>query len=84
MLDAELKVRAEEASGAREEEHAAQRNKGRRAMEFPDEVESEQRHDRRGSIATVQHRVSPRGPAHSDHPCTTPCRKQARRLSDRI
>ena len=32
MLDAELKVRGQEASGGREEEHAAQRNKGRQAM----------------------------------------------------
>ena len=66
MLDAELKVRGQEASGGREEEHAAQRNKGRQAIEFPDEVESEQRHDRRGRIATVEDRVSPRIPAQSE------------------
>ena len=65
---AKLKVRCQEASGGREEEHSAQRNKEWRPVQLPDEIRSEQCHDGRGRIAAVEDRVSPRVPAHSDHP----------------
>ena len=65
---AKLKVCCQKASGGREEEHSAQRNKEWRPVQLPDEIGSEKCHDGRGRIATVEDRVSPRVPAHADHP----------------